>query len=94
MMARVEEVAWVLGHLDDLDSDFSVFHRVDDFRALPAPRMFALAQRLPAYGGVMAHRVAEVRAEGQTPELEPGEVSSDPHTLTTHPGLSGLIEIG
>lgn len=92
MMARVEEVAWVLDHLDDLDSDFSVFHRVDDFRSLRAPRMFALAQRLPAYGGVMAARVREL--EPAAPELEPGEVPSDLHTLTTHPGLSGLIEIG
>lgn len=82
----------MLDYLDDLDSDFSVFHRAD-FRAMPAPRMFALAYRLPAYGGVMASRVAEMQRE-QEPEPDDGTVPSDPHTLTTHPGLSGLIEIG
>lgn len=95
MMDRVEEVAWMLDHRNDLDSDFSRFHRVDDFLALPAPRMFALAQRLPAYGGVLSitlARYAEPSPAAPTPAGD--EVPSDPHTLATHPGLSGLIEIG
>lgn len=96
MTQRAEEVAWTLDHLDDLDSDFSAIHHVPDFRALPAPRMFALAHRLPAYGGVMAVRAREW-AEQDQPEPVPAgaeEVSSDLHTLTTHPGLAGLVEIG
>lgn len=93
MTQRADEVAWVLDHLDDLDSDFSAIHHVHDFRALPAPRMFALIHRLPAYGGVMAIRAREW-AEEQQETAGADEVSSDLHTLTTHPGLAGLVEIG
>lgn len=91
MMARVGEVAWVLDHLDDLDSDFSVFHRRDDFRTLPAPRMFALAARLPAYGGALAARLRRLTPE-PTPDAD--EVDSSPETLATHPSFAGLIEMG
>lgn len=94
MIERVEQIAWTLDHLDDLDSDFSVFHRADSFRSLPAPRMFALAQRLPAYGGVMSVRAQDYEPDPDEPEPGGDEVSSDAHTLTTHPGLAGLIEIG
>lgn len=43
--------------MDDLDSDFSAIHRVDDYRTLPGPRFFSLAMRLAAYPGVMRARV-------------------------------------
>lgn len=53
---------WVLDHLDDIDSDMTVFHRVDDAReTLPAPLYFARAVRLGAYSGVMQARIAEAR---------------------------------
>lgn len=50
---------WVLDHLDDLESDLSRFHRVDDLHALDGPRFFRLAARVFAYGGVMAARLRE-----------------------------------
>jgi hypothetical protein len=49
--------------LDDIVSDFSVFHRVDDVTALPGPVFFRMAWRLASYQGVMAIRVAEARGE-------------------------------
>lgn len=90
MTERAGEVAWILDHLDDLDSDFSVFHHVSNFRALPAPTMFARAVRLPAYGGVMAVRAREWVEQDEPEALPPGakEVSLD------DPALAGLIEIG
>jgi hypothetical protein len=46
----------VLDHLDDVVSDFSVFHRVDDVTALPGPVFFTMANRLAAYAGVIQAR--------------------------------------
>ena len=75
----------------DLESDFSVFHRVDDMLSLPASKFFRLAERLPAYEGIMRVRVeAEMRREqdrhgGVTP------VALTPERLAD-PTLFGLIE--
>jgi hypothetical protein len=46
-------MSWVLDHMDDVASDMSVFHRVDDPWSMPAPRFFAFAARLPLYGGAV-----------------------------------------
>lgn len=50
---------WVLDHLEDLESDFSVFHRVEDINSLDGPRFFRLALRIFAYEGVMAARLMQ-----------------------------------
>jgi len=50
---------WVLDHAADIESDLSVFHRVDDPASLPGPKFFSLALRLGAYQGVIAARMAE-----------------------------------
>jgi hypothetical protein len=57
---------WVLGHLDDLESDFSRFHRVEDIHSLPGPRFFRMASRIFAYDGVMSARV-RAEQEGDQP---------------------------
>lgn len=61
---------WVLGSLDDLESDFSVFHRVDDMYALPAPKFFRQASRLFAYDGVLRRRLMN-EIEHEREEQEP-----------------------
>lgn len=43
-------------HLEDLESDFSRFHRVDNIWAIDGPRFMRMAMRLEAYGGVMTMR--------------------------------------
>jgi hypothetical protein len=50
---------WVLDYLDDIESDMSAFHRVNDIYELDGPLFFSRAIRLPAYQGVLAARVAE-----------------------------------
>lgn len=45
----------------DVVSDLSVFHRVDDPQGMPAHRLFMLAERLPAYQGVLAARLEQER---------------------------------
>ena len=44
----------MLGHLDDVVSDLSALHRVDDWRTLPARRFFTLVDRLHFYPGIIA----------------------------------------
>lgn len=52
---------WALDYLDDIDSDMSAMHRVDDARTtMPAPLYFARAERLAAYPGVMQARVRKL----------------------------------
>jgi hypothetical protein len=63
--ARLDEVGWIPGHLDDLDADFRAFYGEPDMLALPGPRFFALAERTFAYGGVMTARAEALRAVGR-----------------------------
>jgi hypothetical protein len=56
---------WTVNHLADIESDFSVFHRVDDPLALAGPEFFRKAVRLAAYTGVMAARVAAQHERSQ-----------------------------
>lgn len=82
---------WMVDHLDDLESDFSVFHRVDDMYSMPARRFVSLANRLPAYQGVMTIR-AEEQADRSAPAV-PGSVVSD-SDMRTDPAIAGLVEFG
>ena len=45
---------WLLDYLPEIESDLSVFHRIDEMRTMPGPRFCTFAVRLPAYGGAMA----------------------------------------
>ncbi|MFE3031584.1 hypothetical protein ACFXKY_08035 [Streptomyces canus] len=74
---RVEELLWVLDHLDDLDADFLAIYRIDlEQDEISARRYFALAHRLPAYQGVMSARQEEARE--QTSSTTPTRTSSTP----------------
>jgi len=53
----------VAGHLEDVRSDFSVLHRIDEIERMPAPRAYAYAYRLSAYQGVVAARWRMQKAE-------------------------------
>ena len=55
------EVMWVVDHEDDVASDLSAFHRIDDPMQVDGPRYFMLALRLTAYAGVMQARALEYR---------------------------------
>lgn len=79
--------------LVDLVSDFSVFHRVDDVRTLPAQRFIDQAFRLSAYQGVIGALAADEQQEGHgspsTPApTGPRAVESTPVALVTDPVLA------
>lgn len=62
LTARVREIIWTAYYLDDIRSDFSVLHRIEDIEQLPAPRFFAYCHRLQQYPGAMAAVVRRQRA--------------------------------
>jgi len=55
----------VLDKLDDIASDLSAFHRIDDYRDMDSARFFMLALRLPAYRGVCRARIEGEQAKKQ-----------------------------
>lgn len=72
----------MLDHLDDIASDLSAFHRVDDLYDLDGPTFFRLAFRLAAYAGVMQ---ARVRAEMDTNQPPPAQAPDVPYATAPAP---------
>lgn len=94
---RLREVVWLLDYVDDLESDFSAIHRVDDIYAMDAPRFFRLAVRLTAYEGVMAaRRMAEDQKQngGAVNTGQTREVQATRTALQHDPALAGLVSVG
>lgn len=100
---RAHQIGWVLAHLDDVASDMSVFHRVDDITELDGPTLFRLVWRLPAYSGVVRALVAEQQETSVQPmpytptagsaggrRWNPGTKT----TLQTDPDVAGLFSFG
>jgi hypothetical protein len=75
----------VLDHLDDLESDLSAFHRVDDMDAMPARRFLVLAGRLVHYGGALQ---AAVKAEAE--EAQNAPVPATRAMYDANPELKGV----
>lgn len=63
----------MLDYLDDIESDMSAFHRVDNIWEMEGPRFFRMAFRLTAYSGVMA-----ARAQAENDKPSSGSVGSTP----------------
>lgn len=89
--------------LDDIVSDMSVFHRVDDITALDGPTLLRLAWRLPAYEGAMRIRVQEAQeepagvAQGSGSASRAGDAEWNPGTRATlmaDPALQGIFSFG
>lgn len=79
-------------YLEDLRSDFSVFHRVDDIDNMPSRQFFPLAERLVAYKGVLRARVeAEMEKQQKTHDPNTNVVSGDAASLQSEFG--DFIEI-
>lgn len=69
---------WALDYLEDIDSDMSAFHRVDDARTtMPAGLYFERAERLAAYPGVMRVRARELDERGTAPIVDSPIVADD-----------------
>jgi hypothetical protein len=91
---RLEQVLWVVDHVDDLDADFCAFYGTPDMMALPGVRWLRRAYRVFAYEGVMAARVKALQDEDGT---TPVQVADGPLTATTvrvTPALADVISFG
>lgn len=66
--------------MDDLESDFSAIHRIDDIYALDGPKFFRLAHRISAYQGVIAARAMELQNNGAMPSTTTAAAHSEPET--------------
>lgn len=97
----------MLDHLDDIESDMSAIHGIDDIHTMPARRFFSWVARLPAYAGVMqvrAHEAAEEREpdRGDRYGGKSGQAKEVPAELAAmHAGFAGdgrgfppAVEIG
>lgn len=71
-------------HLDDLASDFSAIHRVDDILALDGPALFRLAWRISSYQGVMRDY-----AMAQVAEDQPGQQQAPPYSAPSRNVVGG-----
>jgi hypothetical protein len=88
---------WVLDYLEDVESDLSVFHRVDDFTALSSVRFYSLTSRLPHYDGAVRHVLTAATAEErQRPALRavPDISPSTLEAISDHPGFPGIEYAG
>jgi hypothetical protein len=75
----MEQIMWVLDHVDDLDADFLAIYHIDlDRDEITAARYFALAHRLTAYTGVMAARAEAEQETPRTTRTTPTRTSSTP----------------
>jgi hypothetical protein len=78
---RVDQVKWVLGHLDDLASDLSAIHGIRDMTRLTGPAFFALAYRIGAYQGVILTRAMAHQQQTGAPPAAPGAASGPRRTV-------------
>lgn len=76
----------MIDYLDDLESDFSRFHRIDDIYELDGPRFMRLAWRISVYGGVMALRV-----QNQEPATE--TAAPTPAVAAPGTGHSNVVDL-
>lgn len=73
--------------MEDIESDLSVFHRIDDWQTMSALKFVSLVERLPFYRGALRDIVLHERSKA------PDQVSSvlPPHDEST--GLPPAIEV-
>lgn len=95
----------MLDYLDDIASDLSAFHRIDDCTRLDGPTYFRLVWRLSAYTGVMQARALALAHEerqasppadavgypsGARQQVNPGTQAS----LMADPAFNGIFSFG
>lgn len=62
---------WLLDLTDEVASDLSVYHRIDDWESMSARRYCRLVPLLPAYGGAVAAALRRMLREAQEAQSTP-----------------------
>lgn len=60
----------MIDYLPEIESDFSVLHRVEDPYQLPAPRFFSRAERFPYYNGAVRGALLLSQQEQPAPHYQ------------------------
>ncbi|MFI9454461.1 hypothetical protein [Amycolatopsis sp. NPDC052450] len=84
--ARLSAVGWFFAHIEDVLSDMSVFHRVDELDQLPASVFLPRMVRLALYDGAVRHalhRDAE-RPAMPAPQAETRAADAPPEPVRAH----------
>lgn len=68
----------LLGYLREIESDLSVFHRIEEVREMPSRRFFALVPFLSSYQGAVAARLGREGAQREQPASPGVQPSSSP----------------
>ncbi|MFJ1764045.1 hypothetical protein ACIOD2_27270 [Amycolatopsis sp. NPDC088138] len=92
---RLSFVGWFFEHLDDVLSDMSVFHRIDELDQLPAAVFLPRMVRLVRYDGAVRHTMLRVAEE--TPASTSRQAQSAPvrtHTTEELKALNQTREYG
>lgn len=95
---RLSAVGWFLVHLDDVLSDMSVLHRVDDLDSVPADVFLPRMVRLALYEGAIRFRLQAESAKSSAASSEPAEGEPQPqptaHTAEEFKALNKSKEYG
>lgn len=70
MIDHVRGLLWIVDCIDDIESDLSVFHRVDSLDDIEVNRFLRLTPRLAHYEGAVRH---EALYAAQQPEAAPAK---------------------
>lgn len=65
---------WLVEHAVEVESDMSVFHRVDSLDDIGMPRLMRLIGQLPAYRGALDIRLQADRSQAPTSGDTPDDV--------------------
>lgn len=77
---------------DDVASDMSVFHRIEEVESMPARRFFAFATRLPAYSGAVTARLTVAAAAQQPATAAKPAPTGAPGRQGVMPGTRAAIQ--
>jgi hypothetical protein len=92
----MRDLVWLVAHWDDVVSDMSVFHRVDDVRSIPPAKLFMLADRLGAYRGAVHSaitREAQAAADGPRAAPAPASTPGAPAAVQAVAEVTSLDEV-
>lgn len=64
-----KHLSWTYDHWEDIVSDLSAFHRIDDVAALTITKFLMLAVRLSAYSGALRSRFTQPNDTAGTASL-------------------------
>lgn len=85
----------MVDHLDDIESDLSAFHRIDNWEDMPARRFLLLAERLGHYRGAIRNIMLAATNEqegGGAVTTQDRPVPSE--VATGHAGFAGDAATG